>query len=82
MPNRSYSKIMLKKKPSPKVGGEVTVVRKYNGEKKYNDIKAEAAKDKAARKYPKIYPNSQGSPLSEREKAARKNYPTVPIKRK
>lgn len=73
------SKIILKKKPSPKIGGEVTVVRKYNGEKTYNDIKAEAAEDKDKRKYPKIYPNSQGSPLTEREKAARKSYP---IKRK
>lgn len=77
-----YSKIILKKKPSPKVGGEVKIVRKYDGEKKYNDIKAEVEEDKAKRKYPKIYPNSLGSPLTEREKAARKNYPTVPIKRK
>lgn len=72
-PNKSYSKIMLKKKTTPKVGGEVSTIARSNddGQNLYSQAKKAAATEKARPKYPKVYQNSLGNPLTEREKKAR-----------
>lgn len=90
MPNRSYTvsakTIPLKRKTvpgskvDPKKEGEFDkykTTRAQGDTDKYEAMRKKAAEDKSRQYYPKVYQNSLGNPLTEREKAARKNYSTT-----